>query len=282
MSKTPRVALITGCGKRNGIGSASARALASTGAIVVVADVASSGVANAHEKAGDADASWGGLEDLVKEIRTSGGTASSVTGDVSAEADAARMIGEAVHRHGSIDILVNNAGAPHGKDRALIDDVPLDAWETVMAINARGTFLMTRAAIPHMRKRKWGRIINIASASVNYFTSHMAAYTASKAAVVGFTQAAAMDVARSGITINAVCPGATATSRAISSTRLKGWTDVQAGLAERAKGIPVGRNAEPEDIAAMVAFLASEQSAYVTAQSITVDGGGIGFPHVRD
>lgn len=282
MSTARRVALITGCGKRIGIGSSTARALANAGTAVVVSDIATSGVANQHEESDDADSVWGGLDALVEEIVAAGGVASSVQGDVSSEADAARMVEEVVRRYQRIDILVNNAGAPHGKDRADIEQVPFASWERVMAINVGGTFLMSRAAIPHMRAKKWGRIVNIASAAVNYKLAHMAAYTASKAAVVGFTQAVAMDVARSGITVNAVCPGAIATSRAISSTRHAGWKKVDEGLAQRAKGIPVGRNGTPDDIASMVAFLVSEQSSYITGQSIYVDGGSIAFPHIKD
>src|SRR5579875_2240379 len=138
MAHSARVALITGCGKPIGIGSATARALARAGVTVVVSDVTPQGVANAHNLPGDLDPSWGGVESL--------------------EADAERMVAEVLDRWGRLDILVNNAGAPQAEDRNEIEQVPLAAWEAVMGVNARGTFLMSRAAVPAMRRSGWGRI----------------------------------------------------------------------------------------------------------------------------
>jgi 3-oxoacyl-[acyl-carrier protein] reductase len=102
-----------------------------------------------------------------------------------------------------------------------------------------------------------------------------AAYITSKAAVVGFTTALALDVADAGITVNAVCPGSVRTSRALSSTRAAGFTDIEAGLAARAKGIPMNRHADPDEIAATVAFLCSDAAAYITGHSLYIDGGGL-------
>jgi NAD(P)-dependent dehydrogenase (short-subunit alcohol dehydrogenase family) len=270
-----RVALVTGCGKALGIGSATARELARRGCTVVVSDVAPAGAANDLDVESDRSTGWQGIDSLVDEIEAHGGHASSTLGDVSVEADAQRMVADAVARHGRLDILVNNAGAPHGDDRGDIEQVTLAAWERVMAVNVRGVFLMSRAAVRPMRAQRWGRIVNIASAVVKHTLPHKAAYTASKAAVVGFTQALALDVAEWGITVNAVCPGSTRTARAMSSTRKAGWDDLEAGLRERAKGIPVGRHAEADEIAAAIAFLASDASAYVTGTSLFVDGGGL-------
>ena len=159
MPSSARVALITGCGKPIGIGNSTARALAKTGATVVVSDVVPTGVANEHNVEGDLDLSWGGVESLVQEIVRNGGSASSTLGDVSVEADAARMVEEVLRRYGRLDILVNNAGAPQGADRNEIEDVPVEAWDRTMGVNVRGAFLMSRAAVPAMRKAKWGRII---------------------------------------------------------------------------------------------------------------------------
>jgi 3-oxoacyl-[acyl-carrier protein] reductase len=187
------------------------------------------------------------------------------------------MVEQTMTRYGRLDILVNNAGAPHGLDRADIEKVPLQAWEQVMAVNVRGAFLMSRAAVGPMRQRHWGRLINIASAVVRSGARHKCAYVASKAALVGFTQAVAMDVAEWGITANAICPGSIRTSRAVSTTRKSGWSDVEAGLRERAKTIPLGRHGDVRDIAAIAAFMASDASSYMTAQAIYVDGGGLPF-----
>ena len=270
-----RVALITGCGKALGIGSATARMLAQTGCTVVVSDAHPAGLSNDLDSDEDTAKGWTGVHSLVQEIRSHGGVASYTLGDVSVEADARRMVAEVLERHGRLDILVNNAGAPHGEDRADIEQVSLDAWERVMAVNVRGTFLMSRAAIGPMRQQGWGRIVNISSAIVKYTMPDRTAYITSKAAVQAFTQALALDVAQSGITVNAVCPGSIKTARAISSTRRAGWEDIDAGLRDRAKGIPKGRHGEADEVAAAIAFIASEGSGYITGTTLFVDGGGL-------
>jgi 3-oxoacyl-[acyl-carrier protein] reductase len=272
---TQRVALVTGCGKRVGIGSASARALAGAGFDVVVADIALGGTGNDRDRPQDDDRTWNGLESLVVELRATGRQASWLQGDISSEDDARRLVSETVARHGRLDALVNNAGAPHGDDRVDIAELSLAAWERVMSVNARGTFLMSREAVPTMRKQRYGRIVNVASAIVRFPLRSRAAYITSKAAVVGFTTALALDVADAGITVNAVCPGSVRTSRALSSTRAAGFTDIEAGLAARAKGIPMNRHADPDEIAATVAFLCSDAAAYITGHSLYIDGGGL-------
>jgi 3-oxoacyl-[acyl-carrier protein] reductase len=273
-----RVALITGCGNAQGIGSATARELARAGCTVVVSDVEPEGVANDHDMTPDRPIRWEGLNSLLEEIRASGGEASSIIGDVSAEADAQRMVAEVLTRYGRLDILINNAAASHGDDRADIERVTLAAWERVMAVNVRGVFLMSRAAVGAMRRQRWGRIVNIASAIVKHTLPKRTAYTTSKAAVVGFTESLALDVAEWGITVNAVCPGSIRTARAISSTREAGWDDIEAGLRKRAEGIPAGRHGEAHEVAAAVAFLVSDSGAYLTGTSIFVDGGGLPQP----
>ena len=163
MPNEARVALITGCGKPVGIGNSTARALAAAGMTVVVSDVAPTGVANEHNAQGDMDPDWAGVDSLVEQIVNAGGTASATLGNVSLEADAARMVDEVLRRYGRLDILVNNAGAPQGADRNEIEDVPVAAWDQTMAVNARGAFLMSRAAVPAMRKAGWGRIVSVSS-----------------------------------------------------------------------------------------------------------------------
>jgi 3-oxoacyl-[acyl-carrier protein] reductase len=273
MPSSARVALITGCGKPIGIGNSTARVLAAAGVTVVVADVVPTGVANEHNVEGDLDSSWRGVDSLVEELVRSGRIASSTLGDVSVEADAGRMIAEVLERYGRLDVLVNNAGAPQGADRNEIEDVPVEAWDRTMGVNARGAFLMSRAAVPMMRQARWGRIINVSSKAAFRPGRHRATYAASKAAIVGFTKSLAFDLAPFGITVNAVCPGAIRTSRAISTNRREYGDDIETGFRERAKAIPVGRFGTPDEVAAMIGFLASEQAAFVTGQAIGIDGG---------
>ena len=274
MSMEKRVALITGCGKENGIGAATALRLARDGFIVAASDVAAAGVANDLTVEGR-QSSWQGLDTLVARIQDAGGQAVSLTGDVSAEDGAASLVENTIAKYGRLDVLVNNAGAPHGADRGQIEDVPLDAWEKTMGINARGVFLMIRAAVPHMKKASYGRIISMSSVAGLVALPERATYCASKAAVIGLTRSVAYDLAPHGITVNCVCPGSIRTDRAISSTLRAGWTDVDAGLAERAKVIPVQRHGKPEEIAALIAYLASEDAGFTTGQAFPVDGGGL-------
>ena len=268
------VALITGCGKENGIGAAIARRLARDGFVVVVSDVAPAGVDNDNtvQRTGSG---WQGLDTLIGEIDAAGGEALGLTGDVSTEDGAAHLVTRTIDAYGRLDVLVNNAGAPHGRERGQIEDVPLAAWEDVMAVNVRGVFLMTRAAVPHMKARGYGRIVSMSSVAGLAALPERAAYSASKAAVIGMTRSLAFDLAPHGITVNCICPGSIRTDRAISSTLRAGWTDVEAGLAERAKVIPVGRHGRPEEIAATVAHLVSEEAGYIIGQAIPIDGGGL-------
>lgn len=320
---TARVALVTGCGKRDGMGQAIARTLAGSGAAILACDKEPAGVPNRRQEViaaagrpggvggdggagsagrpggagadggagsagpGDGGAGsagepghWRGVASLVEEITADGGTASAALGDIGDEGDAQRLVGEAVARYGRLDVLVNNAAAPQGLDRRDITEVPVDVWDHVVRVNLRGTFLMSRFAIPVMRGQRSGRIINVASMAGVVAAPRSAAYSASKAAIIGLTRSMALDVAPWGITVNAICPGLVGTSRAILSEDPD--LDVAAELDRRARHIPVGRVGQPEDIAAAVAYLAGAGAGYMTGQILVLDGGGLSaFPLAR-
>lgn len=282
MQDQPKVALVTGCGKRDGMGQAIARTLAATGAVVCVSDRIPTGVLNLRQEVVGVGehASWGGVDSLVEEIGKSGGEAFTTLGDIGSEDDASRMVDQVVERCGRLDILVNTAAAPQGRDRADVEEVPIEVWDDVIRINLRGTFLMSRFAVPHMRRQKWGRIVNISSLAGLTGAPFSTAYSASKAGIIGLTRALSADVAPWGITVNAICPGMVATSRAVISQDPN--LDVREEIERRGRNIAVGRPGMPEDIAATVAYFASDAASYVTGQALVLDGGGFSaFPRRR-
>jgi len=268
--------LITGCGRVRGIGRALAVAFAAAGADVTATDIAAGGTRNENEEGlEEIRQGWKGLESLAAEIQGMGRQVLTLVGDVSRPADAERFVAESLARFGRIDVLVNNAAAPHGADRRLVWEVPEEAWDLVLDVNLKGTFLMSRAVIPHMLARRSGRIINMASVSGQRGTPRRGAYTASKFGVIGLTQVLAQELAPHGITANAICPGSVDTSRRESTSRR------DRALAEQTPGAPVlglpptGRVARPDDIARLALFFASEQSDHITGQAWNVDGGSV-------
>ncbi len=199
-------------------------------------------------------------------------------GDVSRKADVERMVQEAVDCLGHIDILVNNAGAPHGADRDYFWKVPEEAFDQVWAINAKGNFLMSSAVARHMLDRgAGGRIISISSIAGKVGMPKRAAYNASKFAIVGLTQAMALELAQFGITVNYICPGAMDTARNRSShAREAANPDQQTARVQQMIGsAPVGRIGTAADIARLALFLADPAADFITGQSINVDGGAV-------
>jgi 3-oxoacyl-[acyl-carrier protein] reductase len=239
-----RVAVVTG-GSR-GIGRAISTTLGRLGAKVVVNFSTSEALAR----------------DVVKQIEQSGGIAAAVGGNIACAEQAKALIDKTIDLFGSVDILVNNAGI--NRDNLLMR-MKDDEWEQVIQTNLTGVFNSTRAAIRPMLRQRWGRIINLSSVVGIYGNAGQANYCASKAGVIGFTKAMAREVGSRGITVNAVAPGFIKTD----------MTDaLPEELRDRMiKNISLGRPGTPEDVANVVAFLASDLSSYITGQIIGVDGG---------
>lgn len=272
-SRPERVALVTGCGKPQGIGGATALLLGRLGFKVMATDVEPGGATNVNEQPEDVGEGWEGLPGLQRQIERAGGQAATAVGDISREDDAQRLVDETIATFGRIDVLVNNAGAPQ-EPMTDFEDIDVAVWDKVVAINLRGTFLMSRAAVRPMRAQQWGRIINMSSIVGKKGRAKRPAYSATKAGILGLTRALAQEVAADGVTVNAICPGAIFTTRTLSSVRRDG-ADTEAILAERLSRVPAGRWGGGDDIAGAVAFFASDASAFVTGQALNVDGGSL-------
>ena len=254
MSLEGRGVVVTGGGR--GIGRAVARRLAESGAAVVVS-------ARSTEE----------IEDVAEELRADGLQAHAVRCDVANEASVAAMAEEAIERLGTVDILVNNAGIALSNP---VKRLPLEEWNQIIAVNATGTFLCTRAFLPGMVDRGWGRIINVASVAGLRGGRYIAAYTASKHAQVGFTRALAMEVAGNGITANAICPGyvdTPMTEYSVANIVEKTGVSAEEALERILSLSPQKRLIRPEEIAHVALMLCGDDGEGINGETIVLDGG---------
>ncbi|MGF6947819.1 3-oxoacyl-[acyl-carrier protein] reductase [Neobacillus sp. B4I6] len=242
-----RVAIVTGSGSKKGIGRTIALTLAKQGAAVVIADL-----------------NMDGIQDTVNAIKEAGGKALGVELNVTSKESNEAMVEKVLQTFGRIDILVNNAGI---SQKVTVEDMTLEDINKVFNVNMFGLFLCTQAVLEAMKKQKYGRIVSLSSVSAKrgggvFGGSH---YSASKAAVLGFSKNLAREVALDGITVNCVAPG-------LVNTEI--WKSLPEDQAKKViDGIPMGRPGETKEIAATIAFLVSEEASYITGEEIDINGG---------
>ena len=252
-----KTALVTGAGRRRGLGFAIATRLAAEGARVVLSDLGSLAAE---------------LRDRVADLRARGAAAAAVSADITSEREIDELFARTLEDSGRLDVLVNNAGVIVTK---LVTDTSAAEWQRCIDVMGLGTFLCARAAVKIMeRQGTGGRIVNISSISGKRGNPYFGAYTFAKFGIIGFTQTLAREVAHLGITVNAVCPGTVETDM-IDEVRADRAVYGRAEVAPWAEPIPLERLASAEDVAAVVAFLASADAGYLTGQALNVDGGRV-------
>ena len=268
-----KVAIVTGAGRKLGIGRGIALRLAREGADVAVADICR----EFEEFPGYGLGMWEGLKETADEISALGVRGLPVRVDVTDNAQVEEMVRQTVEALGRLDIIVNNAGGAPGP--APVIAMEEAAWNKTMAINATGTFLCSQAAARQMlRQGQGGKIVNISSIAGKQGSLFLAAYCAAKAAIIGLTRTMALELAAAKVQVNAVCPGQVDTElqqwgwRLAAGMRGISYEEVIKGVVAE---IPAGRLETPDDVANVVAFLASSQSDYMTGQAINVSGGEV-------
>ena len=242
-----RVAIVTGAGR--GMGRAVALRLAAGGARIVVNDL----------RQQDAD-------HVAEELKSAGVDSLSVAGDVTKVDDVRRIASRTMDTFGAVHILINNAGVLRPTP---VIDIEEDEWDFVIGVNLKGTYLCSRAVLPAMRSQGWGRIVNFSStAGKNISTVGGAHYTAAKAGILGFTRHLAKEEAGYGVTVNSVCPG-------LIDTEMIRDTISDARAEAYAASFPIQRLGQPEEVAELVAFLASDRASYITGASLDINGGDL-------
>ncbi|KZL89314.1 SDR family NAD(P)-dependent oxidoreductase [Clostridium magnum] len=242
-----RVVIVTGSGSPKGIGRTIALIFAKQGAAVVVADM-----------------NLEGVKDTVNAITEAGGKALGVELNVTSKESVDAMVSKTLEAFGRIDVLVNNAGI---SQKVTVEDMTLEDITRIFSVNMFGLFLCTQAVVKVMKNQKYGRVVNLSSVSAKrgggvFGGAH---YSASKAAVLGFSKNLAREVALDGITVNCVAPG-------LVNTEI--WKSLPEDAAKNViSGIPMGRPGETKEIAATIAFLASEEASYITGEEIDINGG---------
>ncbi|MFT6287210.1 MAG: meso-butanediol dehydrogenase/(S,S)-butanediol dehydrogenase/diacetyl reductase [Alcanivorax sp.] len=268
-STTKRVALCTGAGSEKGIGAGILTFLAKLDYRVIVSDL---GDDNNEESNGTNTAA---MQSVVDSIVGLGAECIAIPCDVRDQKQVIRLFDQAIEAYGQVDVLINNAGI--GYLMKAFVDVPVEEWRLVMDVNLTGTFLCSQEAARRMiNAGNGGRIINIASQAAKTGFPHLAAYVASKHGLVGLTRSNACELGEHGITVNAVCPNHITTELGALQNayyaELQGLS-VPEYLAAMKNRIPMKRHCKAEDVAAMVAFLASDGASYVTGESLNVSGG---------
>jgi len=267
-----RVTLITGAGKKSGIGFAIARAFAGEGAHIILADLCQDleGFDPYYRLS-----RWEELQQLAHEISTAGVRSLAIKVDVTDETSVKAMGQSVEEGFGRLDILVNNAGVAPSPN--LIQAMAPLAWKKTFEVNVHGTFLVSQALIPLMvRSGPGGAILNMASKAGKIPRAFVGAYCSAKAAVIMMSRVMALELAPQGIRVNALCPGQIETDMERWSWEFEAKAlgkEVEQVKAEKIKAIPLGRVGRPEDVAEVALFLASSRSAFMTGQAINVTGG---------
>jgi NAD(P)-dependent dehydrogenase (short-subunit alcohol dehydrogenase family) len=246
-----KIAVITGAA--GGIGQAFAKRLAEDGVHIAIVDLGDGG-------------------DTVKMVQAVGRQAIAVKCDVSSESAVAAMAKEVAGKFSHVDIVINCAGIFPQKN---FENMSFADWRKVLSINLDGTFLVTAAFVPGMRKRQWGRVVNMASSTLGSVVTGFAHYTASKGGIVGFTRAAATDLAPYGITVNAIAPGLTRSPGTITRAPRPIYQTMDEEFQAVAQMQAIKRVEVPEDLVGAVSFLTSDDAAFITGQTLNVDGGRV-------